>query len=73
MVAEHHDQRLVGGVLEVGGAAGFGQPHGDPVGLEEGRAPTSAAATVRVHRVDDRVRGLADERVRGKSGGQSAR
>jgi len=36
MVAEHHDQRLVGGVIEVGGAAGFGQPHGDPVGLEEG-------------------------------------
>jgi len=36
MVAEHHDQRLVGGVIEVGGAAGFGQPHGDPVGTEEG-------------------------------------
>jgi hypothetical protein len=36
MVAEHHDQRLVGVVIEVGGAAGFGQPHGDPVGLEEG-------------------------------------
>jgi hypothetical protein len=36
MVAEHHDQRLVGGVIEVGGAAGFGQPHGDPVGLEDG-------------------------------------
>jgi hypothetical protein len=36
MVAEHHDQRLVGGVIEVGGAAGSGQPHGDPVGLEEG-------------------------------------
>ncbi len=36
MVAEHHEQRLVDGVIEVGGAAGFGQPHGDPVGLEEG-------------------------------------
>jgi len=36
MVAEHHDQRLVGGVIEVGEAAGLGQPHGDPVGLEEG-------------------------------------
>ena len=35
MVAEHHDQRLVGGVIQVGVAAGFGQPHGDPVGLEE--------------------------------------
>jgi len=29
MVAEHHDQRLVGGVIQVGGAAGFGQPHDD--------------------------------------------
>jgi hypothetical protein len=36
MVAEHHDQRLVGGVIEVDGAADFGQPHGDPVGLENG-------------------------------------
>jgi hypothetical protein len=36
MVAEHHDQRLVGEVIEVGGTVGFGQPHGDPGGLEEG-------------------------------------
>jgi hypothetical protein len=47
MVAEHHDQRLVGGVIEVGGAAGFGQPHGDPVGLEEGEMMCRACRPVK--------------------------
>jgi hypothetical protein len=45
MVAEHHDQRLVAGVVEVGGAAGFGQPHGDPVGVEEGDDVLTVKAT----------------------------
>jgi hypothetical protein len=35
MAAEHHDERLAGGVIEVGGAACLGQPHGDPVRLEQ--------------------------------------